>query len=263
MNSSLEERLDQLENTIAGFTINQKMLSSAYGYTQNDAKGLESEITATVQNFLYQTKNDMLLYKPEAFMQLLRHPTNDKFLTDLDGVLILTNDGQISSMHYQLSQETRMALQPGQSARKQAANQMGIPSQTKTSQLVIVEAKHHVTPDRIEKKLAQMRDIESFLTVAQGDLSGTTARFKSNVQMFKLKSFSPHVLFYIGGVYWDNKALEEAYRLRKENPDKIGIVKVNGSRFSVIDDIVSCPVQPCESGGRQIKHTTKRLTAKK
>jgi len=252
--TSFETRLDLIEQQLAEWRLNKSLLDNINGYIEKDSLALEQDITCAVQNHLYNTRNDLTLYKPESFLRLLRDPFNDNYITDLDGILILTNNETIARMHYKLpvvSSDCHLALKPLDVQKRFFAKHLSSSQKQTYTQLVIVEAKHHVTLEHINNKLEQLNDIEHFLQMAtQSDLTKTTTRFQQTVQAFKLDQFAPEVLLYIGGVYWDKKALDKIQLAQNNKPGNIGFLQLNGARFTVHDANTPHVVQPTQQGGK-------------
>lgn len=219
------------------------------GYIQKEAKAIEIEMTAAVHNHLVTQFKGFKLCKPNGFPVILRDPKTDSILTDLDGVFILTND------YEELAFVDPLEIQPSISDKEVITTLKGFERVTRDMskvigkqgdlspanyKLVIIEAKHHVTVDKIKYKLEQMEKIKQYLDHAKNIDSDTTLtkKFKKNVAMFNFHLFDPNPMLYIGGIVWDDEALKE-YKRNITGNASLGIVKLNGKRFNVTDSLTS------------------------
>lgn len=302
MAPSIEDLMQQMANFIAASEAARKESEAARkdahnarvqseGYIAKDALALEREVTRAVYAHLIRHMQGYKLHVPYGFPNKLYDPTNGSLpLTDLDGVFVLTRDPSVQELHTDFAKlmpvddRTTTALAERSKEMRPYARDLsrlskvseaseaseGTVNTRGDTRLVIVEAKHHVTIDKIKAKLAQMEAIRSYLLRARslndGDLD---KKFVKNVQTFKFETYDPQPMLYIGGTYWDPQALD--YFQKELFTDAnlkgfLGIVQTNGSRFSVVDSHSAFAHLDAAGGsktGRKNAHEKKKERKKK
>lgn len=216
----------------------QDMTENHEAFIRNEATAIEKEVSLAVKKHLTSKRfPGYKLYIPNGFPKTLRHPVTDQFLTDLDGVYILTTNPEVAELNEEvldvaLEQNDNPLLSQGQKDRRKLS-----PSKCRNqSILVIVEAKHNMTKDRVQKKLAQLQAINEFLSMANTTTGATTTkRYQKNVAMFGFDKFDPNAMLYLGGPLWDRDAMAVINSSSGDFKSKIGIVKASGTRYGVAD----------------------------
>ncbi len=210
-------------------------------YIKRDATGIEKETTLAVKTHLVNNVMGRKLYIPNGFLRELRDPYTGAPLTDLDGVYILTNDPEAPDFHEEVLDEKKVPLSdPLAQEKRTIAKSLTPQSIDKIQrQLVIIEAKHYVTVERIRKKIQQLVSIQNYLKTSRNlnnpELSN---KFKKNVEFYGLNTYDLDVKLYIGGPIWADDAFAEFNSQIKSNPDlknNLGLIYANGHRYAVTD----------------------------
>ena len=284
MTMSVTERLDMIERFIQELRIDRqkaeadrqkadadrkdywKKFNIIDGFIKKEADAIEYETARAVYTYLVDRMcMGYKVYIPAGFPAKLYHPLKAGLtLTDLDGVFILTNNPSVQEDHVDLSffvpldEEIEKELRE----RKKEMNQMRkslSSSQTSVydTQLVIIEAKHHVTEERIDFKLNQLSLIEEWLADARLAYENPSAKqfvpsFIKNVKTFKVYEYNPKPLLFIGGPLWDKQAVKlfKDKLLEPQYTDNLFMVQTNGSRFQVVGKATT-------KGGSKSKSKTK------
>jgi hypothetical protein len=217
-------------------------------YINRDSTAIEKEVAGAVKQHLQRIYKGHSLYTPN--IKILKDPHDDsKRLTDLDGVFIMTNDPDTFEteevIQTPMTAEIRQLLKLGDAQRRTLKKQF----QSKKLQekdtgptLVVVEAKHFVTQDKVKQKLEQKKVIEEYLRLAKVSKTSSdetlTRKFRANVEQNKYDTYNATVLLFIGGTLWDDRAFSFIEQEMKTDPDlvqSVGIVKPTGRRFGVAD----------------------------
>lgn len=188
-----------------------------------------------------------ILLTPTNFPRVFNDPrVPGEVITELDGVYILSSDPTTRGDNMELNIKLPVAKELRHELASRAKQlrvlekgmkQVTIQPNTQPNHLVIVEAKHHVTRDKIMQKLEQMKQIEEYLKSAR-NLNDTTLldKFKKSVALYGFDKYAPRVRLYIGGVLWDDDAVRYVQELLDtEIKDYIGVVQPTGSRYGVYD----------------------------
>lgn len=253
----MDERLETARKELKAFEARMKAESEATkkefekmnGYIKRESDGVEKEATMAVKSHLLNTKQGYKLYIPNGFPKVLRRPEDNSLLTDLDGVFILTKNPEVGDYNDELisfddslppeaAEFGKMMRDYAKQLPKLSQNPLAI-----DSIFVIIETKHHITEDRVITKIEQLDHIERYIRAAKECQSNPntpnyTNKFKKNANMFNIHKYEPQVLLYLGGPLWDSKAktkLEQYFNERPNLKQQIGILTVNGSRYSVGD----------------------------
>lgn len=242
-------------------------------FISNEATALEKETTAAVKRHLVQRFQDFTLLRPDVFPKVFNHPLNNgQVITELDGVFILSADPKTKEDHLTIG--INIPLQPEtfhllaertkvlRGLKKVIAAQQ--PS-TSANKLVIIEAKHRVTKDKIDLKLNQMKAIKQYLDWAKNPPQGTLPKFNKNVEQFKFDKYDSDVLLFIGGVLWDDDAIAHINALFVGEPslvNSLGIIQSNGSRFGIYDVFNNFSAESSSQAGGK-KTTTRRKSSKR
>ena len=229
------------------------------GYEKKEADGIEIEATLAVK--LYLSTHHMFyglkLYLPNGFPKKLYDPFNNSILTDLDGVYILTNDPSADDLNDEVIAPARQPgiLAEGERQRAQMARSLRVATTSANSgntntiktqppivyQMVIIEAKHYMSAERIDNKITQLQAIEQYIACAvksKTDPLNFSKKFVKNVKAFNFDLYNPVVKLYLASPYWDAfamKKIRDTLNAKPDMGDRIGIVKPNGSRYGVAD----------------------------
>jgi hypothetical protein len=238
-------------------------------FIDREASIIEQEVSAAVNAHLKNRFKRLKLVIPNAFMKVLRDPRDHQTkLTDLDGVFFLTKNPEMYDadevINVPMSDRVRELLQEVETEMRRMKKVLPVETLTppKVTEglatepsdysvtLVIVEAKHYVTADKIEQKIQQLAKIEEYLYLARlmkenptaPELKDVTRNFRNTVSQFKLHTFNPRVYMFIGGAMWDDRAYTKINSILKEDSDLkeyIGVVKASGARYIVLDTSTS------------------------
>lgn len=220
------------------------------GFIRHEATAIEREVAYSVKQHLVKAFPGFTLLSPTNFPRFFNNPRKlGEVITELDGVYILSNDPEIrgenveftltipptKELRHEIAERTR-ALQdltvtasaPGSSSKKQTS--------IEPNRLVIIEAKHHVTRSKIETKLNQMKRISQYLEWARNPPEDAVPKFKKNVEAFGFNKYSTRVYLYIGGVYWEEDAVQYVQQLLASDVKEfIGVAWPSGMRYDVFD----------------------------
>jgi hypothetical protein len=246
-------RIERIEKAIEADRADRadfnRKLSIIDGFIKHESDSIEVETTRAVHDFLLKEGRfyGYKIYIPTGFPSKLYDPVRAMTVTDLDGVFILTNDPMVQEDNdelgsfIKLDDATAGVLSERQKELSTLKKTLGREAYDKHSLLVIIEAKHHVTKEKCEKKLRQMELIEGWLRDAvaiKQNASKYSKRFIKNVQMFGFDKYDPMPLLFMGGPYWD----EEAVHYFKERmsevrfKDRLGMIQTSGARYKVFDN---------------------------
>lgn len=216
----------RLEALLADSKDLKKRLSIVEGFIQHDADAIEIETAQAVQKHLMtsSTYQGFKLYIPTGFPAKLYDSVEQVALTDLDGVFVLTNNPDVNELnndlggYISLDDEVKKQLKERRDLMKSMSKSLSSTSSSMSNTpirniFVIIEAKHHVTKEKIEKKLVQLEKIESWLDDARSTIQepypkAFLPRFVKNVKMFGFDKYDPLPMFFIGGPCWDGDALK-------------------------------------------------------
>lgn len=209
-------------------------------YIKDEATGFEKEITLAVRSYLSNNVMGMRMYSSKGLPPFLFHPTTSEILTDLDGVVIMTNDPVDETFYDEIVSTQNMPLSNALAREKyQYAKSLKTSSSSKndvTTQFIVVEAKHYMTKDRVDKKLKQLEAIEEYLKYARTLPNTVTPKFRKNVVHFRYDKFDENVQLFIGGPLWDKEALDAINKAITDKPrlrDIIHIVHTSGNRYAI------------------------------
>lgn len=108
--------------------------------------------------------------------------------------------------------------------------------------LVFIESKHHVTLDRVVKKIAQYKLLIDMIDIAKRhDYSDTHVSFRKTIQATNLDKVDS-VFLYIGGLKWQNEAKLEIEKYNNEytnndNFNSISTISPSGTRYTIKDKL--------------------------
>ena len=107
--------------------------------------------------------------------------------------------------------------------------------------LVIIEAKHYITKEKVQKKLEQKKQLTHFVNIANNpsELLKTTKKFQQTVQAHKLDKVSD-IYLYLGGPFWEPQSkeiVEKEYQqeIKTGHQSTLGIVSITGERYNIKD----------------------------
>ena len=267
-------------------------VGSLIDFVAKDAEGIESEINRAVVPHIKAMNPGYTLKKFSLQNVIIKHSDGTRTqLTQFDGAFILTNmDATEKSMYTQdatdpernkLRREASLLL-----SRSTTKDDMTINNAAPHTHLVIVEAKHNVTRQRINNKYKTMWQIRLLLDKAKynGD---SDPEIKTITRNFKLDTIEDVKLF-MGGPVWEEGAItylkalasgkrqtldvrdddapldmspEEMVEIVAYMAHKVGYASPNGSRYSVSDENNSYNddiplVVPISGGGRRQRGMT-------
>ena len=174
-------------------------------YIKKDIDAIENEIGPIIKNHYLATRKGNVHFKKYPTKQI--HTIQGQILTDLDYAIVAYN------------QEEQFY------------------------QLIIVEAKHHISQSKINKKLEQVYKIKKLFdglkhTSLDSNISKLFIRDMNALKKENLdiQMFDPQILFYIGGPTWEDNSvtyLQNLYNgkakklIFKHKQDKISLSKEN------------------------------------
>jgi hypothetical protein len=192
-----------------------KKLDALVKWTQRQDKSIEHELNEAMTAHLQETYRGFLTMMPSAFPKKINNQ-NGLEITEFDGIVIMTNFPDYKAV---VCPERGVA-----SAHAPASLGQGY-----KIYLVIVEAKQHVTANKVARKIKQKQELEHLLDEVR---SGKTNN--DVVRHFGMQLFEPVVGLYIGGLEIDPVGKTSIQNLAIDNP-MCGWIDVNGTRFSVKD----------------------------
>lgn len=142
-------------------------------FLQIESSGIEEEINQTVRRFLTQRFQGYKLKELE--IKNIKSPFSKDFITEFDGIFVASPKLESATASY----------------------------------LVIVEAKHYVSFERINRKLEQIHFLKDYIRCAKMFHEGNTdprgnwtQQFKATVNQYKLYNIE-HIYLYVGGPVWE------------------------------------------------------------
>jgi hypothetical protein len=245
------ERKDYWRKFEADQRDNDKKFSIIEGFIRREAEAIEVEVTKTVQKYLLENWIGHQIYVPSNFPKKIGNQFNYALpLTDFDGVFILTDNPEIAEDHNELSVYVNLdaGLENDMQARTQMLSALKkdlkpIDQKPYKTTMTIIEAKHHVTKEKIDVKLNQLDLIQQWLTDAKRTLESPTnvegkmydKKFVKNVNMFKFNNYDDKPLLFMGGTVWDIEAIQYFKAKMKEAKytDRIFMILTNGTRYTI------------------------------
>ena len=214
------------------------------GYIKHEATALEKEMTYAVKQHLIDMYPEYTLVTPVSFPKVFNSPVKSgEVITELDGAYLSTNDPEVKGDNKEInltipvSQELRHIL--GQRAKqiKDIFKTLTPVPQVAKTILVIVEAKHLMTEEKIKKKLEQVRLIEQYIEWSKNPPPGVLQKFLKTVDLYNFKEYESKVKLYLGGVCWEDDAFKYIQEILKDDDIRknIGVLQPNGTRFGVYD----------------------------
>lgn len=211
-----EAQIEQLKNLIEPIAAKiDTRLKNLENWTKGQDKALEKEMTESVRLHLSSLNRGYITIIPKTLPDNLPHP-DGREITEFDGLVILTNDREYAKYATQKMQEPYK------------------PPQGTILRMIIVEAKQHLTLQKVKTKTKQKLAIESLLS----DLKhGYRHKRYSHLIHLGLQYFQPEVGLYIGGSKVDptaNVFLEE-YMKNAQSTEYTGSIVPSGTRFRPLD----------------------------
>lgn len=213
------------------------------GFIRHEATAIEREVAYSVKHHLVKAFPGFTLLSPTNFPRFFNNPWKlGEVITELDGVYILSNDPEIrgENVEFTLTVPPTKELRHEIAERSRALKGLTVTatpgSSIEPNRLVIIEAKHHVTRSKIETKLNQMKLISQYLEWARDPPQDAVPKFKKNVEAFGFNKYSTRVYLYIGGVYWEEDAVQYVQQLLNTDVKEfIGVAWPSGMRYDVFD----------------------------
>ena len=253
--------LKDLISHMEGFEIRSNArMQNIEDYNKNEATGIEKEAALAVKKHLVDKEYGKMLYVPSGFPKKLFHWHTNAPITDLDGAYVLTEDPDVAGFGEEILDNIQLQTFPPEFDRDEKlkrqltreAKKLNVGSKEKQkspqapfyTQLVIIEAKHHMTVDRIKNKLEQLAILAEYImhakniTSKSSETSGYKQKFMKNVTMFKYDSYDPKIRLYFASPYWDDAAktyLQDVMQSNETYRDCIGLAMPSGSRYAVVD----------------------------
>jgi regulator of replication initiation timing len=180
LKAEVGKRLDKLDGQVG----------QLIKWTQRQDLSLEHEMTQQLVSYLQEKHKGFVSMENKDLPKTIS--INGQTLTDLDGVIVMSDSSRI--------------------------------------QLVVLEAKQHITLHKMKMKLRQKEQIELFIQDIKADRIAVPSEFEH----FSFETCSPIVGLYIGAIEF-KEGVKEGIQAYAETHDMCGLVELNGSRFSVND----------------------------
>lgn len=283
---NLARNVNQLTHEVMSLKIE---VGSLKDFVSRDAEGIEKEINRAVAPHIKAMHPGYTLKKFELKNVIIKHSNGTRTqLTEFDGAFILTNTEKAPRITYahELDDPVRAQQRREASARPFPRKQTVIEDLTinnlaPQTHLVIVEAKHTVTRQRINNKYKTLWKIRILLDKAK--YNGDNDPELTNItQNFKLGDIND-VILYIGGPNWEADAItylqdlatgkrttldvrpddedldmspEEIEKIVTYMVNKVGYIAPNGTRYYISDahnkySAEAAPIVAFEGGGRR------------
>lgn len=173
----------------------------------------------------------------------IKDPYTGEKLTEFDGIVMLVqninkkikevSEPFSSDRQHKIAQAEEQRNDKIKSIKKQNTSKAYIPKNPSRI-LIIIEAKRHVTKDKVMMKIRQYLHLQDMVREAKKPYSKLHHKsFKGTIAGLGLQDVE-HVYLYIGGVHWDDDALEKVNEATLINP-RVGYVTPSGDRFQVQD----------------------------
>ena len=236
LNETLDKRFASFEKQLT-YNFDKKMddmehrmktsIKQVINWTNRQDHSIEKEMTKSCFDHLASAYKGFLAVIPsKAILGSIIKDKEGMTITDFDGVVILTNNRDYARY---ISGDKRDKNNKKDEKYDEIANHKAY--------MVIVEAKQHLTRAKVMKKLKQRATIQQMLP----DL--------------KLEHVDKFIGLYIGGTDVDIEAEKEIHSFLEMNKsnDLVGILELNGARFSIKDSKNDYGKSEVLYGGRKAK----------
>jgi hypothetical protein len=203
------ERLDKIENR----------LKKVENWTKRQDNMIEYELKEAARRHLEERFKGYITISPTVFPQRITGE-NGLEITEFDGLLVLTNNPNVIKL-----------FAPPQGVSR--PDPSTIFTDGTMAYLVIVEAKQHMTSEKVKRKLRQREAIEHLLT--------NPSRLPRHFQNIGFDRLEKKVGLYIGRQDIDpstkdliKESIDERRNAAQQFPF-MGWIELNGARFSVND----------------------------
>ncbi len=205
LDEKLNKKFDEFEKKIdAKLEKTDKKINKVIEWTQRQDKSIERELTMACYTHFQSVYNGYITVIPhKTILGNIIKDTQGLTITDFDGAIVLTNDISYATFLKQSDPKYKYDFDKASKAY-----------------LIIVEAKQHVTLSKVNKKLRQRENIEKVLRDHEF-----------------LKVIDPFIGLYIGGLDIDEdaKTVFSQFQEKHARRELVGIVDLNGNRFTVKD----------------------------
>lgn len=197
LGKGFKERIDRID----------AQLTELVKWAKRQDHSIERELTMSVYDHVSRHHPGYItvLPSPKFLGPLVKDPSTNLTITDLDGVLFVTNDLSFVEV-----------------AKGTAPLDSYAPKKGTRTFMVIVEAKQHVTAKKVTKKLAQREKIQNI----KGSIPA-------------LRHVDDFIGLYVGGIELDTGAEARMHAFVDEHKghDWVGWIDLNGNRFTVKDNL--------------------------
>jgi hypothetical protein len=203
IDKNLDERFDNFEKKLEKkFDVIDKKFKDLINWTKRQDKSIEDELTMSCFQHLQKVYPGYITTIPhKSVLGRILKNVKGITITDFDGAIILTNDHDYADFLNGKTTDLKF-------------------NKINKAFLIIIEAKQHLTSAKVKNKLEQRNRI-----------------IKNLSNFTQLQYVDNFIGFYAGGTDIDPDAelkIKEFLDLNKQN-ELIGILKLNGNRFSVQD----------------------------
>ena len=292
MREQLPEHLQPVKDAIIDC---QREIASFRDYIRLDAHGIEDEINGVIRPRLKMMNPGCNVYKMLLKQLFMTDEDGRQYqVTDFDGAFIVSNlratDRTHASHEREDAERAKLRRENAGELSGDSSKETSFRSQHPVHFMVIVEAKHNMTRQRINNKLETLSKIQTIIANAKvffeqkGDMDRNPHLYglTSNVQ-YQLHKID-NVLLYFGAPVWEDKAVsyirkittdqmqrldrridddpprineEEERAVIRSVQNKLGIIVPSGNRYYISDVKnkfeAGTDVEPLEGGGRKMK----------
>jgi hypothetical protein len=175
-------------------------------YINKDANAIENEIGPIIKNHYRETRKSNVHFMKYPLKKI--HDCDGRYITDLDYAVIAYNEDE------------------------------------DFYQLIIIEAKHHINYDKINRKIEQIFYIQRWLQNIKNDYvhSDCHAQFYKDIDILErkkifLKKFNEQILFYIGGPSYQQECVQYIQKIYNGKINKLIIPQNTHTPNMSIDEI--------------------------
>lgn len=214
----LEQKIEEILDRVLDRKFDEKLkgikdnIQTLKNWTHRQDTCIETEMSRAVFSHLEKNFTGYYCFYPQILGKYIKY-SNGTVLTEMDGVVCLTNDKKF------------MRYMSGEINKNDWAY-----DRFSKSYIIIVESKQHLTRNKTSQKLAQRSRIADMI-----DTCGSSALPQRIKDIFQ--GVEKEVGLYIGGQVVDDGAktlIDDFFTAKSQNP-LCGIIELNGARFAVND----------------------------
>jgi hypothetical protein len=205
----------------------QAIATNLGGYTGNEGKSIEEEVNMNVAKYLCKKFPQYSIFRPQwnklkkyKIADYQKSVANDKkFITEFDGLYILTNDAE-----YYVSEPVKQ-------------RKVDVQVLNPTKQFVVVEAKHDLDNTKINKKIMQLKEFQQYLIAARDyNKDIHTQEFKEKIRNYSLTEFSSELKVIFASPHIPSTSIDylcNNYEQWKEQGIDVSYMVPYGNRYGI------------------------------